>query len=693
MATEIDILNSDINNEQNVLNSTNTLIQNDTPLSISKSREKRMTKLLLVGIILPFSVFNNIQSSEIPAWYNKETKEPVNFPLYIRNIRLVGQIAGTIATIALFLKSVHIGSSFQILKWRLHRKHRVVIMIIGALIQCICSIFILIYYYKNIPNYADEYKTSEVGYFTIQSIILSLLTIILLSKDANKRNRIFRQSGLKPKNRLSYMQRQLIVLEITDIFYTLIGGLLFSKLENWSFNDSVYFTVTTLMTCGTGDFTPNSLIGKLTMMVYAIPGILLTTYTVYSIYSVISEILYAKVYKDFSQFINVSNDMYFQNYVKNDKSTSSQLTGLNDSSNGDLHTSSSLNNDKHDKKKEEEVKKSPIITHRNEASLSTQQNNKDISSSPSYNINVSDQQRRPRNPRNNTQRYFESRRSILFNDSNSAVLQTLRFDTVGNDYEDSSSSDDSSYSEDGNDRELEHLLSKKNKHGKNNSSISNHSSISNYNSIQTNSSIIMNNKYCRNRHLSYQIEDNPYLKYSDKIEGMDERGKRTKALMLTRRNTLNMGQSNVQGVKLISSNQEIDTDKVLKQTRDLNQRQLKLSFTLLFLIILFFSLLYSCIENWSFFEAIYFCFVNLFTIGYGDFVPQTVYGKSIFMYFMYSAVSATTWVGTVLLQLATGKWEIYIEKTDLEDELYGNDVDKKKEQENSHEEKEEENLN
>ena len=34
------------------------------------------------------------------------------------------------------------------------------------------------------------------------------------------------------------MQRQLIVLEITDIFYTLIGGLLFSKLENWSFNDS-----------------------------------------------------------------------------------------------------------------------------------------------------------------------------------------------------------------------------------------------------------------------------------------------------------------------------------------------------------------------------------------------------------------------------------------------------------------------
>jgi len=76
MATEIDILNSEINNEQALLNSTNdmsnALIQNtDTQLSISKSREKRMTKLLLVGLILPFSVLLNIQSSEIPAWYNK----------------------------------------------------------------------------------------------------------------------------------------------------------------------------------------------------------------------------------------------------------------------------------------------------------------------------------------------------------------------------------------------------------------------------------------------------------------------------------------------------------------------------------------------------------------------------------------------------------------------------------------------
>jgi len=47
---------------------------------------------------------------------------------------------------------------------------------------------------------------------------------------------------------------------------------------------------------------------------------------------------------------------------------------------------------------------------------------------------------------------------------------------------------------------------------------------------------------------------------------------------------------------------------------------------------------------------------------------------------MYTAVSATTWMGTVLLEFATGRWEIYIEKTDLEDEMDRNKYDKKKEE-------------
>jgi hypothetical protein len=350
MATEIDILNSNVN-EQNNYNSINDnqedLIHNyndvdntninnhvlPNSMSISKSREKRMTKLLIVGLILPLSVLLNIQSSEIPAWYKKETKEPVYFPSTVICIRILGQIAGTIAAIALLLKSVHIGSSFRILKWRFYKKHRGVIMIISASIQCLCSMIILVYYYKNY-NYGDDYiPAGEVSYFTLSSIILSFLSVVLLSKDANKRNRIFRQSGQKPKNRLSYMQRQLIVLEIVAIFYLIIGGLIYSKLEGWTFNDAVYFSIITLMTCGTGDYSPTTLIGRIILIIYAIPGILITAYTVYSIYSVISEIIYAKVYKDFTRFINISNDIFFQSLLKHDQTKVNSNDNLNDNQN------------------------------------------------------------------------------------------------------------------------------------------------------------------------------------------------------------------------------------------------------------------------------------------------------------------------------------------------------------------------
>ncbi|ORX55279.1 voltage-gated potassium channel [Piromyces finnis] len=628
---------------------------NGTSLSISKSREKRMTKLLVVGIILPFSVLFNIQASEIPAWYNKKTKEPLSFPFYIVALRIIGQIAGASATIALFLKSVHIGSSFRILKWRLHKKHRGVIMIVGALIQCLCSIVILIYYYRNYYNYVDGKITSEFNFFTIQSILFSFFSIVLLSKDVKKRKRIFRQSGVKPKNRLSYMQRQLIVLEILGIFYIIIGGILFSKLENWSFNDSIYFTVTTLMTCGSGDYSPASFFGQFALMAYSIPGIALTTYTVYSVYSVISEILYAKVYKDFSRFINSSNDMYFQNLVKNDKSSSNSIINFGD----DIPSTSNEqgNNINEEKKWTSPDDKGKIKV------LSLPQNNKD-SSNVSFNINILEQNKKE-------PLFFKSKQSILFNESNNAIpVQTLRFDALSNDSYDSSDSSSSS-DEDEENPELRHLLSSRsNSYFKQESTISDQLVIPNYNSIQPNLSFIKDDSF-RHRSISYQGNDY----YSD----IDEKSGK-KAFMLTRRNTFNINQSSVQGMKLFSTNQNINTEQVLKKTRDLNVRQLKISVTLLVLLILFFSLIYSWIEDWSFFESIYFCFINLCTIGYGDFVPKSVYGKSIYIYFMYSAVSATTWMGTVLLELATGRWEIYIEKTDLEDELFKNDFNKKREE-------------
>jgi hypothetical protein len=818
MATEIDILNSDINEQTNynsINNNREDLIQNNknnigngnnnnnitpNPLSISKSREKRMTKLLIVGLILPFSVLLNIQSSEIPAWYKKKTKEPIYFPSSVVWVRIFGQFAGTIATIALLLKSVHIGSSFTILKWRLYKKHRGVIMIIGAIVQCLCSMFILFYYYENYRNYSNDYvPAGEVSYFTISSIVLSFFSAVLLSKDANKRNRIFRQSGQKPKNRLSYMQRQLIVLEIVVILYIIIGGLIYSKLEGWTFNDAVYFSIITLMTCGTGDYSPNSFAGRLILIIYAIPGILLTAYTVYSIYSVISEIIYAKVYKDFTRFINVSNDIFFQNLLKHDKtnansnenknntqnptqlsigngnndheinvpstSVNDKLSECNDdlgfttfdsitdsniyeepssyldkknnnistsddsnnneyvsilanpavysSSNGGDHDLISLNsynnsNSNNNNNNNNDTNDTNII---NDTNSSNNNNNNNNNNSINDNINDNIKQLKRLNQKQNNNSYnieisndkdnyifnYNPRRSILIHDSTALKFGGSVFNYDSDSDSDSSNDDNNSYLiEDESVSEnselgqlIHHHRNNKDKNAPIYSTIGpNMSSIvspvqlpqKNYSSIL--SDYHRYSRYGYSYYSSEDIENKTSLlnqsSFSNEVDGGSNNHSRRKTFMLARRNTFNINQSNVQEMQIYSNSDkeiEIDTEKVLKQTHDLNIRQLKLSLGVLILIIVVFSIIYSWIEHWTFFEAVYFCFVNLCTIGYGDFVPKTIYGKSIYIFFIYVAVPSTTWLGTVLFELATGRWEVYIEKTDLEDELMKNNFD------------------
>lgn len=69
----------------------------------------------------------------------------------------------------------------------------------------------------------------------------------------------------------------------------------------------------------------------------------------------------------------------------------------------------------------------------------------------------------------------------------------------------------------------------------------------------------------------------------------------------------------------------------------------------LIISIIVFGIVWSCgavvfwrLEKWSYFNSLYFCFVSLLTIGYGDFTPQTNAGRPFFVLWSLIAIPTMT---------------------------------------------------
>ena len=73
--------------------------------------------------------------------------------------------------------------------------------------------------------------------------------------------------------------------------------------------------------------------------------------------------------------------------------------------------------------------------------------------------------------------------------------------------------------------------------------------------------------------------------------------------------------------------------------------------TILFLTyVLCAGAIYSTIENWGLLDSTYFVIVTLFTIGFGDLVPTTHLGRSLFFPF---AVGGILFVGVIIANIRT----------------------------------------
>ena len=74
-------------------------------------------------------------------------------------------------------------------------------------------------------------------------------------------------------------RRRLIFVSFLFSALAIIGTKFYHHIENWSYFDSIYFTITTLTTVGYGDITPKTYYGRLFTMVYMVFGISLALYS------------------------------------------------------------------------------------------------------------------------------------------------------------------------------------------------------------------------------------------------------------------------------------------------------------------------------------------------------------------------------------------------------------------------------
>ncbi len=58
----------------------------------------------------------------------------------------------------------------------------------------------------------------------------------------------------------------------------------------------------------------------------------------------------------------------------------------------------------------------------------------------------------------------------------------------------------------------------------------------------------------------------------------------------------------------------------------------------LVLILLTGTLVYHYVEGWRWFDSLYFSVISLTTVGYGDFSPQTDFGKAFTMFYVLSGI-------------------------------------------------------
>lgn len=133
---------------------------------------------------------------------------------------------------------------------------------------------------------SENYALSQAYYY---GVIAACLYFIIASLMVGTAYGAYKGHYAK-QFRLTSSQRTLMLQTIGFMFYLLLGALVFSIVEGWSFLDSVFWADFTLLTVGIGgEFVPTTHTGRSLLFPYAIGGLVMVGLVIGSVRSLILE--------------------------------------------------------------------------------------------------------------------------------------------------------------------------------------------------------------------------------------------------------------------------------------------------------------------------------------------------------------------------------------------------------------------